>query len=1160
MKRLFVALFLMAFALYALDIDLSKFGTVRGCKAVFEDGVLVITDIKRDHSVTYENLDINPLEYNVAKVVYCAEGFEDISNGELFYAPTGKGFENQLQWQVGGLRADGKWRETELLLSTSVAREGWESCGKVAKLRLDMTNSEGKCIKVRSLTFSKEEVREGAQTWYWSVEGEPPKMTKPYFQGLMVRNQEENDKPEDGKNYPVRRSFTVKNDVQEAFLQFMGDDAAVAYVNGVKVASNINWKVPTVVEVTDKLVKGENMLAFTYRNAISYGGVLCELYVRFTNGESMRVNSDELFQWGASMADGWNKVGAPSEGWAPVVTMPAAPCAPWTTVLAYVNYDNPAELLSIFTDKQEYAPGETCRATLQLRGRMPLKAPLFDIVLHNETNRYEYKELTGVKQMLEAEGGASWQYELEFKMPIYAPNGDYMVDFSTQEFMVKGEGGKAKIHYNQKPLPAERTVAEVRQLGPNAVIHVNGKPFYSIGSNGDRLKELYANTISVSGHTVFWTGIDEYTFAEVDSEVESVLAGKPDAYLLMGMELYPPADWAKMYPDDMCANYEGGRGYYYRTMYSNSSKRAREDMQKTIRVFIDHCENSAYRDRIIGYRLHGGTTIEWLGWGHFHKSQRYDYSPVAKESFKRFTAKYYPFLNGELPTPEQTLAFDGNLLLDSKKDALRIAHNDFISFEEADLLAALAQTAKEAAHGRKLIGAYYGYTCFLPILTQIPETAHLCLKKLMETKTLDFLMSPHDYNSRWIGETSADMKPITTMEQNGIVPILENDSRTNGYAKKYNPKERYPGDYGQAINPWHLLQLNKRDIGIAVVRRQPFMIAPYLWSRDFQANEIAVPSRAAAVAGQWTVEHDVKRRAEIAIVVSENSFKYMPYIRNGAFYKKRSFMFDVFTGQVRKRKISGLMFTGALVTRLCQDTSYLGAPADFVLAEDLKDHIGDYKMWIFANCFAVDEAFVKAVRAIQNTDATLLWLYAPGYFQNGTDGVENMKALTGFTYRRVEGKRIPTMEWGVKVAGEPGDSMCPSFEVVPAENDEVRGAYEDNGAPCLVQRKVGRSRNIYCGINAPGNEVIKQLASEAGVRFYTDDNDAFDCNDAFFTLHACETGKKTIRFPKACDVVDVYNRMVVARNVDTFTFEAAIFTSHLFYYGEKADELLKLLK
>ena len=69
MKKLFFVLFLMAFVLSALDIALSKFGETRGCKAVFEDGVLVITDIKRDHSVTYENLDIDPREYNVAKVV-----------------------------------------------------------------------------------------------------------------------------------------------------------------------------------------------------------------------------------------------------------------------------------------------------------------------------------------------------------------------------------------------------------------------------------------------------------------------------------------------------------------------------------------------------------------------------------------------------------------------------------------------------------------------------------------------------------------------------------------------------------------------------------------------------------------------------------------------------------------------------------------------------------------------------------------------------------------------------------------------------------------------------------------------------------------------------------------------------------------------------------
>ena len=1157
-----IVLFLMGLALQALELDLTQFASVRNCKAECQDGTLVITDIRYDHSVIYDNLNIIPAEYNAVKIMYCADGFSELKTGELFFASEKGNFANELLWGINGLRADGKWHEIELNFPTSVAQEAWDSAGKIAKLRLDMTNSPGSLIKVRSVQFFKREALAPVPTWYWSIVGETTKLNTPYFQGMMVSCKEEVAKPELNKDYFVRRTFTLpeSQDIQEAFLQFMGDDSAIAFLNGTQIASNNNWKVPTVATVTDKLVKGENMLGFIYRNELSFSGVLCELYVRFASGETIRINTDEHFMGCAVEQEGWNLVGASNEGWSPAVTQPASPTAPWTVILPYINYDTPANLLSITTDKSEYGPCELCHLTLKLEGRMPHDPPIFEMSLTNETNQYSFKGLTGKKQILEENEGVCWQYDFDVKLPQFAPTGNYSINIKTLEFMLKSKLPAPQIHYVQNPLPKERTTAEVRQIGPTAVIHINGKPFYSIGTNSYRLKELYTTTVSISGHTVFWKGIDQYYFGEIDEEAERILAEKPDAYLLVGMELYPPADWAKQNPDDMCQDADGNRIHYYRTMYSNSSAKARAEMQKTTRLLIEHCENSAYRDRILGYRLHGGTTIEWLGWGHYDKKRQYDYSPVARQSFKRFIAQYYPYLTDELPSAEQIRAFDGNVLLDSKKDALRIAHNDFISHEEAEILAAIAKTAKEAVQGRKLIGAYYGYTCFLPILSNVPETAHLCLKRLMDYKVLDFLMSPHNYSTRYIGETSADMKPITSMEANGIVPILENDTRSNGYLKKYNPKERYAGDYAQAVNSWQFLQLCKRDLGIAIVRRQPFMIIPYLWDHSFEAHEVAAPSKAAAMAGQWILDHDVKRRAEIAVVVSEESFKHIPHITQYVAYKRQSEKFNVFTGKPMKRVQGGMMFTGALVTRLCEDTSYLGAPADFILAEDLKDHPADYKMWIFANCFAVDDAFVKAVKRIQDSGATLLWLYAPGYIQNGIDEVENMTALTGFKFNRVEGKRIPTIFCHNSLHGEPRDTICPSFEVIPEQGVEILGTYEDNEAPALASRQAGKSRIIYCGINAPGNKLIKQFATEAGVHFFTDNNDAFDSNDAFFTLHAAKAGTKTIRLPKPCDILDIYNRKIVARKVETFSFDAPLFTSHLFYYGNEADELLRILE
>ena len=58
------------------------------------------------------------------------------------------------------------------------------------------------------------------------------------------------------------------------------------------------------------------------------------------------------------------------------------------------------------------------------------------------------------------------------------------------------------------------------------------------------------------------------------------------------------------------------------------------------------------------------------------------------------------------------------------------------------------------------------------------------------------------------------------------------------------------------------------------------------------------------------------------------------------------------------------------------------------------------------------------------------------------------------------------------------------------------------------------------------------------------------------SFHARNAGKKTIRLPRKTTVVDVFNQKVVARDVDSFTFDAPLHSSWLFCFADDAESLL----
>ena len=130
---------------------------------------------------------------------------------------------------------------------------------------------------------------------------------------------------------------------------------------------------------------------------------------------------------------------------------------------------------------------------------------------------------------------------------------------------------------------------------------------------------------------------------------------------------------------------------------------------------------------------------------------------------------------------------------------------------------------------------------------------------------------------------------------------------------------------------------------------------------------------------------------------------------------------------------------------------------------------------------------------------------------------------------------------------------------MPISADEVVGTY-DNGRPGLAMVRTGGSQSWFYGGWQVDVPFLLDLYRRAGVHVYCDTTDPVEANDRLVTLHARFPGRKTIRLPRKTTVLDVYGRRIIARGVDAFTFSAELHSSHLFYFADDAEDLLRKLR
>ena len=995
-----------------------------------------------------------------------------------------------------------------------------------------------------------------------------------YFKGGVVSAADDDGTLK--KTYRLRRKFTLKAKPTAAWLQGICDGADQVVLNGTPLRFSRYIFEPllenrtTLHVVTDKLREGENEIVADYTvNRLARGGcnklpagVLLELFVRLQDGSSVRIDSDDAFE---SSSDG-------GKTWKGVHVWKAPPYPPRLARLRYHNVAVSHSVLGGGPAQPRVNAGEKVTLVYTLRGPAPQGRFSAKVSLSRDGSCWWDEEVELGPDNVAKQADGLWKLSIPFDAPLYSSGGKFEIGVWCNDICIS-DGSKMSGELEimrLSAIPGEETspaVSVVRQKGGKLGIAINGKPYPVLWgalaprARADRLPRFGGaplTVVSIHGQQ-YWQWhprLGVYDFSYLDREAEKYRRANPDAKFIWNFMIFPPSDFALKYPEDMEADDLGDRTPVGRPCWSFASKRALAELQEMADRVIRHIEASPYGNRTIGYRFSSGVGVEWLGWD-AKPGRVKGFSDLNKRAYADYAAKFCPQLaDPHVPDLAEREDMDSvnDILWDQKKHLNAVAYMDYNSAIVVDDLLAVCGQAKDTLKvlGRqKLVGTFYGYCCYINVGGSEQFRGHLAVQKFLEENQgrVDFVCSPQSYYQRNLGDTSADMKPFASLENAGILTFLEDDTRTFN-----NPHPNWD-TYCDACTEKQSVAEVQRNAAIQLCR----LMSPYFYALvsgcEYDTPAFDRAFRDIRTTMEFCDTRGVTRHAEVALVTSERSIAALPrnkkWIETGRTVQRYGADGKV----VRKPEFISVM-NGEVFGSIFTKFSRAGVGYDLLLAENLKDFAGDYKLYVFQNAFKFDTDMLAAIEKIRARGATILWLYAPGYLNANV--LADMKTLTGIEFAASgPGLAGVTMREDGRFMGTPGFEVAQLFSPVGA--DVVLGTYA-NGLPGVTASKTGKSVSFFSGPWQLDQKFIREIVRRSKAHVFCDSDDPVEANDALFTLHARYPGRKTVRLPRKADVVDVFNHRLVARDTDVFSFDVSLHDTSLFYYGPDAEELLRKLK
>jgi len=1069
-------------------------------------------------------------------------------NGSLFFhGPEDKNFSEARRVSLYNFKTDGKWHTNTVKLPPSWSAGKW-----ITALRFDAGLAAGAVMEVEFFRLYREPETAGVPQVLWpEVKTNLPEkkniaLPDPYWRSKLVCAPGDDGKAP--RTFAVRRSFTVPADTVFAQLQITADDRYTLWINGKKIDDRMHnhfWGEPFCYDVTRHLLPGKaNAIAVAYRNISGPGGLLFELGLLTKNGEKRFIGSDERVRCSpVPETAAWREADFDDAPWRkPAKVLPPPPWPPWSRIIAYLPLEKPLPVKLLSADiPPEGEAGKTLDVKLTWSG-----APV-------PTRRARVRLLSSPHKIMLSEqtvstAGTGKTPTLPVKLPRW-----YARTKMAVEIEIPGEkkiGGE--FLYKSLTVKEKNPPVTVRKTAAGPQLEIDGKPVFMLCGNvhisehqeNSRLHEVPVNFrtcyIRPNSDRNSWIRSvnGDYDFAVVDRFVESKLAIDPGVKLIFYVDMSMPRHLSGEFQGEIAAFSDGTLVHDSVLCASMASRKFRETAKKALTALVRHCESAPYAAKVGGYLICSGETLEWQYWGGrgaFAKKRLPDYSEVFRKCFRERHGY-------DLPAARERLDATGETLLDPVKDEKLIAANRAYSQMIAETVIELAAAAKKAMTVPKIVGIYYGYHfeyATIPWRAQI--SGHNAVRKILDSGVVDFMLSPPSYSLRNLGQPGADMKAHSSIRQAGVLPMIDDDTRTHLIPA---------AGCHQTVTPEQTRAVIRRNLGSYLCRAEGAWFLPLVGGREFDSDEIVSDLKKFKAASEFQMKKGDALNAEVAVVVNEDVCNHLSFLRHVVpAGKHQSYRAD---GTVRSANAYTVPLTGQLVNLQLGRLLRSGVPFDCLLSDDVEKNIGRYKVWLFLDTFAYDEKFLAAVKKLRASPAVLAWFYAPGWLGGGTKSTDAMERLTGFKFRRLPGAGSLQMELspdGQKplLCGYP-EQASPRF-TVESPDAQIKGVYHDTGESAAAVRREGKSESWFFGGNHVPVTVWNAFFRRCGIHVYSDSCDPLRANRYFVSFHAATPGKKTIRLPEKSTVTDLFSGEVVARDAEKFSFDAKLHESRVFFLG-----------
>ncbi|MFC5407499.1 S-layer homology domain-containing protein [Cohnella soli] len=687
--------------------------------------------------------------------------------------------------------------------------------------------------------------------------------------------------------------------------------------------------------------------------------------------------------------------------------------------------------------------------------------------------------------------------------------------------------------------------ATVKDIDGNPTLHVNGKPQPLVGWFQWDWYPRMTQTASYAGihiyqprHTTGYPTLEVWL-----PEMQKIAQEDPNAYFLPVLWLGTDFSFGFNGANTAEVNVDKGASW---GANSYGSKEWKNRAELFLREQIRRYEASPMKDRILGYMLTGGSTGEWFNvdtWA----NRDFDRSVSNTASFREWLKLEYGSDLGKLRhawnDPAVTFESASIPAKASGDPFLNPATNrsviDYVQYQNKQLsrfIVDLAGVVKDETGRAKLMSIYSGYT--MAFGQYGPLSGELDLETLLNSPDIDLLYSPLDYTHRSLADGFTSVHgAMDSARLHGKLYVGEDDYATHIGTDTHGAPPLSDNADGSLALLW-------RNFGFALTKSYGLH-----WYDDAgyggfnnarMVNEIRKMNQLANAA----LNLPRKSGAEIALVVDE--FSQMVQSVSGSSVNER-------------------------LRLIREELSKAGAPYDIVLLSDvLAGKADSYKLYLFANAFALKDEQRTTLGQWDKSGKTVVWLYASGYWKRDASQTDRRSAdqigeITGLatTEAAPQSYRIAAVDDNAEplLAGiAPGEELGGSATPIPLfaaeETDGVHVLGRTGSKVTAAYKQHNDGKEVWIGSPSISSvPFYRNLAEEAGVHLYSRSGLQVNANESFVTVTKPAAGADTVYFPDARPKYDVTNDRTVQPGPDGKLEIVTTGPQTLVYYNGSKEDL-----